>query len=503
MKTNLGLKTSQQLALTPQLQQSIKLLQMSTVELREELESTILENPLLEFEESTGSPQIEDQQDTKLIEEGVNSNNENHSSQQTEENCDNFDNQKQYESSNETDYKNNEIWSQTKPSKNRISNDDPGDFRENLKEAPISLTQHLSAQLAPMKLPTKERAWIEILIHALDSDGFLRESLEEVEEPFREEFIKLYGESLSSEERFIGLKLLQSFDPLGIGAKDLSDCLRIQIVSRKELLDKDVFHACLTIVSDCLNLLAQHNISGLSKATGYSKDIVLRAENEIRQLNPRPGACFRDDVALTVIPDTIAFKTNSGIWSARLNESAVPRLKIDQDYARAIRNLSGTKNSMGQQLQEAKWMLKNIQQRFDTILRVSQTIVDVQQDFFEIGPRAMRPLVLRDVAARCDLHESTVSRVTNQKYISTPLGCFELKYFFGSHVTTDSGGVASGTAIKEQIKDWIGEENPNKPLSDQNMSDKFATIGIVIARRTVAKYREALRIPSASIRKRR
>ena len=365
------------------------------------------------------------------------------------------------------------------------------------------MLQHLSAQLAPMKLTPKERAWIEILIHALDSDGFLRESLEEVEEPFREEFIKLYGEGLSNEERFIGLKLLQSFDPLGIGAKDLSDCLRIQIVSRKELLDKDVFHACLTIVSDCLNLLAQHNISGLSKATGYSKDIVLRAENQIRQLNPRPGACFRDDVALTVIPDTIAFKTNSGIWAVRLNESAVPRLKIDQDYARAIRNLSGTKNSMGQQLQEAKWMLKNIQQRFDTILRVSQTIVDVQQDFFEIGPRAMRPLVLRDVAARCDLHESTVSRVTNQKYISTPLGCFELKYFFGSHVTTDSGGVASGTAIKEQIKDWIGEENPNKPLSDQNMSDKFATIGIVIARRTVAKYREALRIPSASIRKRR
>ena len=347
MKTNLGLKTSQQLALTPQLQQSIKLLQMSTVELREELESTILENPLLEFEENTGSPQIEDQQDTKLIEEGVNRNNENHGSQHIEENRDNFDNQKQYESSNETDYKNNDIWSQTRPSKNRISNDDPGDFRENLKEAPVSLTQHLSAQLAPMMLPAKERAWIEILIHALDSDGFLRESLEEVEEPFRDEFIKLYGESLSSEERFIGLKLLQSFDPLGIGAKDLSDCLRIQIVSRKELLDKDVFHACLTIVSDCLNLLAQHNISGLSKATGYSKEIVLQAENEIRQLNPRPGACFRDDIALTVIPDTIAFKTNSGIWSARLNESAVPRLKIDQDYARAIRNLSGTKELDG------------------------------------------------------------------------------------------------------------------------------------------------------------
>ena len=501
MKTSIGLKTSQQLALTPQLQQSIKLLQMSTIELREQLESTILENPLLEFDENAGSPQAENGENLKSVERSQQS--ENNNKGETEEKRDDFEDQKAFETSVEIGYKNNDIWSQTKPSKNRASNDDSGDFRENLKEAPVSLTQHLSAQLAPMKLHDKERAWIEILIHALDPDGFLRESLEEVEEPFREEFRDLYGESLSSDERFIGLKLLQSFDPIGIGAKDLADCLRIQILSRKEQLEQDVYHACLTIVSDCLNLLAQHNISGLTKATGLPKDVVLRAENEIRNLNPRPGSSFKDDIALTVIPDTIAFKTNSGSWSARLNESAIPRLKIDQDYAQAIRNSSGNKNSMGQQLQEAKWMLKNIQQRFDTILRVSQTIVDVQQDFFEIGPRAMRPLVLRDVAARCDLHESTVSRVTNQKYISTPLGCFELKYFFGSHVTTESGGVASGTAIKEQIKDWIGEENLDKPLSDQNMSDKFSSIGIVIARRTVAKYREALKIPSASIRKRR
>jgi len=501
MKTSLGLKTSQQLALTPQLQQSIKLLQMSTIELREELESTILQNPLLEFEDNTDSTVASNAENTKPSDENHQSDNQN--PEQIEVKNNEFEEEKRYEASDETDYKSNEVWSQTKPSKNRLNTDDASDFRENLKEAPISLTQHLSAQLATMNLPDKERAWVEILIHALDSDGFLRESLEEVEEPFRDEFVKLYGESLTSDERFIGLKLLQSFDPLGIGAKDLADCLRIQIVSRKDQLQQDVFNASVNIISDFLNLLAQHNISGLAKATGYAKDIVLKAENEIRDLNPRPGASFRDDIALTVIPDTIAFKTDSGNWSARLNESAIPRLRIHQDYARAIKNLSGTKNSMGQQLQEAKWMLKNIQQRFDTILRVSQTIVDVQQDFFEIGPRAMRPLVLRDVATRCDLHESTVSRVTNQKYISTPLGCFELKYFFGSHVTTESGGVASGTAIKEQIKDWINEENPKKPLSDQNMSDKFSLEGIVIARRTVAKYREALRIPSASIRKRR
>ena len=502
MKTTLGLKTSQQLTLTPQLQQSIKLLQMSTIELREELESVILENPLLEFEEGNeGSVETPvNKESTEMTHEAET--NVTSSQSEVEQVEAPYSEKNEFDTSQD-EIKNSEPWSQVKTTKNKINNDDSDDFRESLKEDPISLTQHLVSQLATMKLSDRERAWVEVLIHALDSDGFLREGVEEVEQPFREEFAELYGSPLSIDERLIGLKLLQSFDPLGVGAKDLANCLEIQLIEKKEIIDSTVLNAALEIVCNHLNLLAQHNISGLSKKTGFSKDIILSAENEIRRLNPRPGSSFREEIATAVIPDTLAYRNSEGQWTAKLNEAAIPRLRIHQDYATALRNISGTGNSMSQQLQEAKWMLKNIHQRFDTILRVSQTIVEVQQDFFEIGPRAMKPLVLRDVAVRCELHESTVSRVTNQKYISTPLGCFELKYFFGSHVLTETGGVASGTAIKEQIKDWINEENPKKPLSDQNMSDKFSSLGIVIARRTVAKYRESLKIPSASIRKRR
>ena len=376
-------------------------------------------------------------------------------------------------------------------------------MRDSVREAPISLKQHLQSQLSTMKLSQRERVWVEILIQGLDPDGYLREELKELELPFAEEFEQDHEERLTEDELQLGLTLLQSFDPIGVGARNLSECLKIQLQFNKKKYSTEVFQAAVSIVQNNLTLLAQHNISGLVKATGFNKEIILTAEQEIRLLNPKPGALFKEDIAVTVIPDTIAFKDKDGFWNVKLNDSAIPKLKINQNYARALQSSSENKGPLTQQLQEARWMLKNIRERFDTILRVSKTIVEVQQDFFEFGPRAMRPLVLRDVAARCELHESTVSRVTNQKYISTPMGCFELKSFFGSHVTTEDGGVASATSIKEQIKEWIKNENAEKPFSDQNLSDKFSNSGVMIARRTVAKYREALKIPSASIRKRR
>ena len=376
-------------------------------------------------------------------------------------------------------------------------------MRDSVGEAPISLKQHLQSQLSTMKLSQRERVWVEILIQGLDPDGYLREELKELELPFVEEFEQDHEERLTEDELQLGLTLLQSFDPIGVGARNLSECLKIQLQFNKKKYSPEVFRAAISIVQNNLTLLAQHNISGLVKATGFNKEIILTAEQEIRLLNPKPGALFKEDIAVTVIPDTIAFRDKDGFWNVKLNDSAIPKLKINQNYARALQSSGENKGPLTQQLQEARWMLKNIRERFDTILRVSKTIVEVQQDFFEFGPRAMRPLVLRDVAARCELHESTVSRVTNQKYISTPMGCFELKSFFGSHVTTEDGGVASATSIKEQIKEWIKNENAEKPFSDQNLSDKFSNSGVMIARRTVAKYREALKIPSASIRKRR
>ena len=492
MKTSLNLKTGQQLALTPQLQQAIRLLQISTTELHEELEEAASNNPLLEVEElqenpSSNGPTPNENSDKSKADKSENKNDEGPSV--------NADQDFDYKEINHA-----EEWAQVKVRKNNIS-DDGGDQRNNLNEDPITLSRHLQSQLGTMNLSKKERTWVEILIQALDSDGYLRESVEELELPFSKEFEEEFGERLSEEELHIGVKLLQSLDPKGIGARDLSECLILQLTNDNNKSPE--IEAAKLILSNHLELLAQHNISGLVKASGLTRELIHAADIKIKQLNPKPASVFKKDVPITVIPDVVVYKNSDGIWSARLNSAALPKVRIHENYAKAIQDSGGLKGPLNQQLIEARWMLKNVQQRFDTILRVTQTIVEVQQDFFELGPRAMKPLVLRDVAARCNLHESTVSRVTNQKYVATPIGCFELKYFFGSHVLTEDGGSASGTSIKAQISEWIKKENSEKPFSDQIMANKFSEIGIVIARRTVAKYREALKIPSASIRKKR
>lgn len=492
MKTSLNLKTGQQLALTPQLQQAIRLLQISTTELHEELEEAATSNPLLEVEELQENTSSKTQVSLEI-------NNEENSN--VADKKDNEDYPSQPEEN--TDYKeinHAEEWSQVKVRKNN-NIDDADDYRNNLNEDPITLSRHLQSQLGTMTLSNKERTWVEILIQALDSDGYLRESLQELELPFSKEFEEEFGERMSEEELQIGVKLLQSLDPKGVGARDLSECLILQLTSEEEKSSE--VEAAKLILTHHLVLLAQHNISGLIKASGLTRELIHAADLKIKQLNPKPGSVFKRDIPITVIPDVVVYKDSSGMWRARLNNAALPKIRIHENYAKTIQDSGSLKSPLNQQLLEARWMIKNVQQRFDTILRVTQTIVEVQQDFFEHGPRAMRPLVLRDVAARCNLHESTVSRVTNQKYVATPIGCFELKYFFGSHVLTEDGGFASGTSIKAQISEWIKKEDSEKPFSDQIMANKFSELGIVIARRTVAKYREALKIPSASIRKKR
>ncbi len=492
MKTSLNLKTGQHLALTPQLQQAIRLLQISTSELHEELEEAASSNPLLEVEELQENTSIPDKASENKTNELSNKENDN---KNVEEQSSQTDVNAEFK-----DINNAEEWAQVKNRKNN-NIDDGNDLRSNLNEDPVTLSRHLQSQLGTMTLSKKERTWVEILIQALDADGYLRESVEELELPFSRDFEEEFGERLSEEELEIGVKLLQSLDPKGVGARSLSECLILQLSSDEKKSPE--IEAAKLILSSHLELLAQHNISGLIKASGLSRELIHAADIKIKQLNPKPGSAFKRDISVTVIPDVVVFKDSEGIWKARLNNAALPKVRIHENYAKAIHDSGSLKGPLNQQLLEARWMLKNVQQRFDTILRVTQTIVEVQQDFFELGPRAMRPLVLRDVAARCNLHESTVSRVTNQKYLATPIGCFELKYFFGSHVSTEDGGSASGTSIKAQISEWIKQENTDKPFSDQIMANKFSEIGIVIARRTVAKYREALKIPSASIRKKR
>ena len=485
MKITLTTKTSLQLSLTPQLQQAIRLLTLSNLELRQELDDFVRDNPLLELEDVADAPVSEAEP------EGVNE-----AADSREEELDSL-----------ADWK------------TKQAGDGDDDSREDQDQSTVSLNSHLREQAAGLQLEPKDRLWLEILIEALDEDGYLRDDLQEIAASFDHVFIEHFDEPLLEEEYLVGLRLLQSLEPAGVGARNLQECLLLQLeVFRQagaaydasasnstsgELLTARYYALARRLIEDHIETLGNANPISLAKTLGEDKNDLVEALRLIRSLNPRPAGLFRDQHAGYLIPDVVVYKTRNGLWRARLASGALPKLSINNDYAQLIKTTGGEPSNLSQKLQEARWMLKNIQQRSETILRVSQAIVEAQQAFFEDGPKAMRPLVLRDIAEECELHESTVSRVTSQKFMLTPLGCFELKYFFGSHVSTDDGGTASATSLRAQISDWIKNETPGKPLSDQAIADRFAESGVVVARRTVAKYREALRIPSAAQRRHR
>jgi RNA polymerase sigma-54 factor len=472
MKITLTTRTSQQLSLTPQLQQAIRLLTLSNLELRQELDDFVRDNPLLELED-TGEAGTADSP-AEPAEEAT-----------------------EVSSTNDEEVDSLADWK---------TSDHGGDDdeREDRDACPLQLTDHLRGQVAGLHLEPRDRLWIEILIQALDPDGYLRDDPFELAASFDSVFVSEFEEPLEPEEVCIGVRLLQSLDPAGVGAQSLQECLSLQLADLAPRYDgpDEVIDLARLLLNDHLEALASANPASLAKSLQFDREQLVQAIGLLRRLNPKPGQHFRDQHAGYMIPDVLVYKTRSGQWRARLASGSLPRLSINQDYAHAIKQ-AGPEGGLQQKLQEARWMLKNIQQRSETILRVSQAIVSAQKSFFDDGPKAMRPLVLRDIAERCELHESTVSRVTNQKFMLTPQGCFELKYFFGSHVGTDDGGTASATALRAQIQDWIKAEDNDKPLSDQAIADRFADQGVVVARRTVAKYRESLRIPSASQRKQR
>jgi RNA polymerase sigma-54 factor len=469
MKPSLGLRTSQHLALTPQLQQSIRLLQMSTAELEQEIERYVAENPLLEPAESGPA-------------EGAAA--DDHTPEPADQDAGSL-----------------EAWSGSGPSS---SDDDWASQRPQ----PVRLHDYLFEQAQALALSDRDRAWLEILIESVDEDGYLRERLEELEEGMAEVFCQRFGERLDSDEQLLGLRLLQSMEPAGVGARTMQECLQLQLGRLALEASPQAATGCAVIAKKLLaqepllKALGAKDFATLCKELQCDRDALRGAIDCIQRLNPKPGSGFSQEAAQTVIPDVIAYRTQkSGAarWAVRINEAAMPRLSINPTYASMIRD--GQAQGMQAQLQQARWVIKNIQQRFDTILRVAQAIAEQQQEFLERGELAMRPLVLREIAEQCGLHESTVSRVTNNKYLLTPRGTYELKYFFASHVSTESGGTASSTAIRAKIKQWISEENPRKPLSDQQLADRFAVEGVQIARRTIAKYREALRIDPVSQRK--
>ncbi|MES2265017.1 MAG: RNA polymerase factor sigma-54 [Pseudomonadota bacterium] len=491
MKQSLQLRTSQHLALTPQLQQSIRLLQLSTLELHQELEQLLGDNPLLE--------RLDDPLDRSLRLLGDGALNQQQPAGEAPpdsqlppsqdapapaeaEPFDGAEGDSASGSEADTD------WSDA----GRSKTPDDEDSRPQLEAGSITLREHLMEQMRVTVQSLRDRALMELIIDALDDNGYLEEGLDEIHARLPPEL------EIEPEELQIALSMLQSFDPVGVGARNASECLALQI-KRMPQIPLVTRRMALCIVEKHLTWFAQRDFNKLKKALDCDDEDLREAQTVIRQCNPHPGAEFASGSSDYVVPDVIVKKARNG-WQVTLNNDVMPRLRVNALYANMLKQGKG-EGAMGAQLQEAKWLIKNMRQRFDTILRVAQAIVERQKNFFSHGAVAMRPLVLREIADTLGLHESTISRVTTQKYMLTPHGMFELKYFFGSHVATEAGGEASSTAIRALIVQLTGAEDPKNPLSDSKIADMLGEQGMVIARRTVAKYREALKIPPVSLRK--
>ena len=475
MKPTLQLKLSQHLTLTPQLQQSIKLLQLSTLELNQELERFLLENPMLEREDGDGSDFAPPPSSTPAP------GNEPETATAPAE---------QRNDAEPTNFDEAGEWSSAAGSSSNRDDDDDTDFQE-FQAAETNLRDHLDQQVSLSPLSDRDRALVRFIIEALDDDGYLNQSLEDLL-PLLPPELEFDLDDLS-----IALHQVQNLDPAGVGARNPRECLSLQL---RAMPPSPVRDLALKVVDHHLELLAERNFVRLKRLLGCDDDALRAAHMLICSLDPHPGSQHSSQETRYIMPDVVVRKQR-GRWAVTLNPEAMPKLRINSLYASILQQNRGSSGALTSQLQEARWLIKNVQQRFDTILRVSQAIVDQQRQFFDYGEVAMRPLTLREIADQLELHESTVSRVTTQKFMATPRGVFELKYFFGSHVATDTGGAASSTAIRALIRQLVDAEDRKKPLSDAKIAELLGQQGIVVARRTIAKYRESLNIPPVSLRK--
>ncbi|MBP8204495.1 MAG: RNA polymerase factor sigma-54 [Giesbergeria sp.] len=530
MKPGLSLRVSQHLALTPQLQQSIRLLQLSTLELGQEVEQMLDDNPFLERaseeaeREAFGLSQADtpaqgdeapdfamDMGAASASAAGVSSQNDLKSSTEPTDSApadtvDAFD-APDWGGDGSTDLAPDDSeWGGDAPARGQQDDGDAQAEAADLAHGHESLTAFLHRQALALRLSEADRAALHFLIESLNDDGYL-------EEPLTELAAGLAGEGNAEEleallHHFtVALHLLHSLEPTGVGARDLAQCLTLQLhaLQREGEVDADTLQVALRICQQPLDMLARRDVRRLTQACGASEERTRAAMALIARLEPRPGRRFAHVERNAIVPDVLVRRVGrSGQqFSVQLNPDVMPRLRVHDIYAGALRGHRGEDGhqALQQRLQEARWFIKNIQQRFDTILRVSRAIVERQKNFFIHGELAMRPLVLRDIADELGLHESTISRVTTAKYMATPQGTYELKYFFGSGLGTDTGGNASSTAVRALIKQFIAAENPAKPLSDGQLADMLKEQGIECARRTVAKYREGLKIPTVTLRK--
>ncbi|QBF82457.1 RNA polymerase factor sigma-54 [Shewanella maritima] len=494
MKASLQLKMGQHLTMTPQLQQAIRLLQLSSLELQQEIQQALDSNPLLEVEEfydgKDASKDKQDQADTDFSEA---------SQKSAETDTSNVDladslNKESMPDELPMDTTWDEVYTASPVASTGAtssgSRDDDMPFQGETTEG---LYEHLEWQKNLTPFSDTDLAIATAIIDAIDDTGYLTQSTEDILSAMGDEEVEL-------EEVEAVLKRIQHFDPIGVAARDLSECLLIQLAQFPN--DTPHIDNARMLIANYLDLIAGRDFRLLMRKTKLKEDELREAIHLIQSLNPKPGAAITPSDDEYVIPDVSVLKKN-GRWVVELNPDNMPKIGVNQHYASMARSTKSQADSqfIRGHLQEAKWFIKSLESRNDTLLKVANCIVQFQQGFFEYGEEAMKPMVLNDIAEAVEMHESTISRVTTQKYMHTPRGLFELKYFFSSHVSTDDGGECSSTAIRAFIKKLVAAENQKKPLSDSKMAQLLAEQGINVARRTIAKYREAMLIPPSNQRK--
>lgn len=476
MKQSLQLRIRQHLTMTPQLQQAIRLLQLSTLDLQQEIQQVLESNMMLEIDDDNESllePEYAPEVSTRHEEIGS-------EGSQTD-----IPDELPVDTTWEDVYGNVFAAAPSEMQEFEVQ-------RSNIQ----TLQDHLLWQRELTPFSERDYAIATAIIDAINDDGYLSTSLEDIHQGLLDQI-----DALDPEEVEAVLHRVQNFDPPGVAAVDIADCLAIQL---RQMPDGTPWkQEALELVKEHLELLAAQDRTKLERKLELTEESLNQVIALIRSLNPRPGSRIRSEVSQYVIPDVFVFK-KSGKWQAALNPDVAPKLRINPFYSGMIKRADNSEDNacMRNHLQEARWFLKSLQSRSDTLLKVARCIVERQKGFLEHGPIAMKPMVLRDIAEEVEMHESTISRVTTQKYMHTPNGIFEFKYFFSSHVSTAGGGECSATAIRALIKQLIENENPAKPLSDSKLLAIFQERGINVARRTIAKYREAMSISSSSQRKR-
>ncbi|WP_375276624.1 RNA polymerase factor sigma-54 [Alteromonas australica] len=491
MKPSLQLKFSQQLTMTPQLQQAIKLLQLSTLDLQQEIQEALDSNPLLEVEEGSDEPQLEKNNidGDDVAQDAVTT-----ASSDTLEAGDALE-KNDLPDELPIDSTWDEYYSASSaPAPGPSNNDDEQIFQGETTE---DIQAHLLWQMRLTHFSDTDRAIATAIIDSIDESGYLTVTLDDILDSVNSEDME---EPVELDEVECVLKRIQMFDPIGSGSRTPQECLMVQL--RQFSDDTPWLKEAKQLIEEYSDLLSSKDYRTLMRKSRLKEDQLREAMRLLQTLNPRPGSALITKEPEYVIPDVSVTKKN-GRWVVELNPDSLPKLSVNQQYAAMSRRAKNSSDSqfIRSHMQEAKWFIKSLESRNDTLMKVANCIVQQQMGFFEHGPEMMKPMVLNDVAEMVDMHESTISRVTTQKYMHTPRGIFELKYFFSSHVATESGGECSSTAIRALIKKLVAAETPSKPLSDSKIAQLLAEQGIKVARRTIAKYRESLSIPPSNQRK--